>query len=38
MAPGGTNIVLFDPSVVHIGTSRLVNITETKVEYREVGE
>lgn len=35
MAPTGTNVVLFDPSVVHIGTSRLVEIVETSVEYRE---
>jgi hypothetical protein len=35
MAPSGTNVVLFDPSVVHIGTSRLVEIIETKVEYRK---
>jgi RES domain-containing protein len=35
MAPGGTNVVLFDPSVVHIGTSRLVEIVDTKVEYRQ---
>ena len=36
MAPSGTNVVLFDPLVVHIGTSRLVEVTETNVEYREV--
>jgi RES domain len=34
MAPGGTNIVLFDPSVVNVGASRLVEIVQTKVEYR----
>ena len=34
MVPRGTNVVLFDPSVVHIGTSRLVEIIETTVEYR----
>jgi RES domain-containing protein len=34
MAPGGTNVVLFDPSIVNIGASRLVEIVETKVEYR----
>lgn len=33
MAPRGTNVVLFDPSVVHIGASRLVEIVEMKVEY-----
>lgn len=36
MTPSGTNVVLFNPSVVHIGTSRLVEIAETKVDYREV--
>lgn len=35
MAPSGTNVVLFDSSVVHIGTSRLVEIIETTVEYRK---
>lgn len=35
MEPNGTNVVLFDPSVVDIGTSHLVEIVETKVEYRE---
>jgi hypothetical protein len=34
MAPGGTNIVLFDPSVVNVGASRLVEIVQTKVEYQ----
>jgi hypothetical protein len=33
MAPGGTNIVLFDPSAVEIGASRLVEVLETKVKY-----
>lgn len=36
MATGGTNVVLFDPSVVHISTSRLVEIDESKVDYRDV--
>ncbi len=36
MAPGGTNVVLFDPKVVDIGSSRLVEVTETKVSYGEV--
>ncbi|TKS58978.1 MAG: hypothetical protein EWM72_02630 [Nitrospira sp.] len=36
MATSGTNVVLFDPSLVHIGTSRLVEIVESKVDYREV--
>ena len=36
MAPSGTNVVLFDPSVVNIGTSRLVEIIETTVVYRKV--
>lgn len=35
MAPSGTNVVLFDPSVVQIGTSRLVEIREMNVEYGE---
>lgn len=35
MAPSGTNVVLFDPSVTHIGASCLVEIVETKVEYRK---
>jgi hypothetical protein len=34
MAPGGTSVVFFDPSIVNIGASRLVEIVETKVEYR----
>jgi hypothetical protein len=39
MAPGGTNVVLFDPSVVHVGTSRLVEIVDIQVKYRDaVGE
>jgi len=38
MAPSGTNVVLFDSSAVHIGTSRLVEIIETKVEYGEAEE
>jgi len=36
MVPSGTNVVLFDPSLAQIGTSRLVEIVETNVEYREV--
>ncbi len=36
MAPGGTNVVLFDPKVVDIGSSRLVEVTETKVSYTDV--
>lgn len=35
MAPSGANIVLFDPLVGYIGTSRLVEIVETKVAYQE---
>lgn len=34
LAPNGTNVVLFDPSAVHIGISRVVEITETTVDYR----
>nr|WP_175828905.1 RES family NAD+ phosphorylase [Burkholderia cepacia] len=33
MAPGGSNIVLFSPDLVSIGTSRLVEIREIKVSY-----
>jgi hypothetical protein len=36
MAPRGANIVLFDPSIGHIGPSRLVEIIDARVEYREV--
>jgi hypothetical protein len=35
MEPSGTNVVLFDPSAVHIGTSRLVEIVETTVKYQD---
>lgn len=35
MAPGGTNVVLFDPSVTEVGDSRLVEIVQTTVEYRD---
>jgi len=35
MAPGGTNVVLFDPSVVQIGPSRLVEVTDLHIEYRD---
>ena len=35
MAPNGTNVVLFDPLMVRIGTSRLVEIVETRVQYQE---
>ncbi|ANB72610.1 hypothetical protein AYM40_26830 [Paraburkholderia phytofirmans OLGA172] len=33
MAPGGSNIVLFDPELVTIGASRLVEIREIDVAY-----
>lgn len=36
MSPGGTNVVLFDPKVVDICPSRLVEVTETKVSYTDV--
>jgi len=36
MSPGGTNVVLFDPKVVDIRPSRLVEVTETKVSYTDV--
>ena len=35
MAPGGTNVVLFDPSVIEVGDSRLIEIVQTTVEYRD---
>lgn len=35
MEPTGTNVVLFDPSVVQIGPSRLVEIMEMRVEYQD---
>ena len=39
MAPGGTNVVLFSPSVVDVGTSRLVEIVDIQVKYSDaVGE
>ena len=39
MEPGGTNVVLFDPSVVEIGPSpRLVEIKSVHIEYGEPGE
>ncbi len=36
MESTGTNVVLFDPSVVQIGPSRLVEIVEMRVEYQDV--
>jgi RES domain-containing protein len=38
MAPGGTNVVLFDPSVAEIGPSWLVEIVSVQIEYREPDE
>ena len=38
MEPSGTNGVLFDPSAVHIGTWRLVEIVETTVKYQDPWE
>ena len=35
MAPEGTNIVLFNPQLVEIGDSELVEISDVHVEYRE---
>ena len=35
LEPSGTNGVLFDPSAVHIGTWRLVEIVETTVKYQD---
>jgi hypothetical protein len=34
MAPAGTNLVLFDPTVVEILTSRLVEVTNVTVAYK----
>ena len=36
MSPGGTNVVLFDPKMVDICPSRLVEVTETKVSYADI--
>ena len=36
MALGGTNVVLFDPSIAEVGPSSLVEIVKARVEYREV--
>lgn len=36
MNPRGTNVVLFEPTVVEIGPSRLVEVVETRVTYRPV--
>jgi len=33
--PSGTNLVLFNPSVADIGASRLVDIMDTRVQYRD---
>jgi hypothetical protein len=38
MEPGGTNVVLFDPSKVEIGPSRLVEIESVHIEYGELRE
>jgi hypothetical protein len=34
--PNGANIVLFDPSACDIGPSRLVEVVDTRVNYRDV--
>jgi RES domain-containing protein len=36
MEPNGTNVVLFDPSVVRMGASRVVEIAKVGLEYKEV--
>jgi RES domain-containing protein len=36
MAPGGTNVVLFDPPLVRIGASKLVEIREVGIFYDPV--
>lgn len=38
MAPGGTNVVLFDPAVAEVGASSLVEIVDTRIEYEDVTE
>jgi len=38
MAPGGTNVVLFDPVVAEVGASSLVKIVDTRIEYEDVPE
>lgn len=35
MEPTGTNVVLFDPTVVQIGLSRLVEIVDMRVQYQD---
>ena len=35
MSPTGTNVVFFDPLVLHIGASRIVEILEMDLEYQE---
>jgi hypothetical protein len=34
----GTNVVFFDPAIVAIGSSRLIRVKDTKVEYEEYPE
>jgi hypothetical protein len=38
MEPGGTNVVLFDPSIAKPGPSQLVEIVSVQIEYRESDE
>lgn len=38
MAPGGTNVVLFDPAFADVGASSLVEIVDARIEYRDVPE
>ena len=33
MAPGGTNVVLFDPKLAGIGLSKLVEVHEVAISY-----
>ena len=35
MGPTGTNVVLFDPTVVQIGPSRLVEIVDMRMQYQD---
>ncbi len=37
LAPGRTNVVLFNPSVAHIGRLRLVEIASIQLQYRDPG-
>lgn len=36
MSSGGTNVIFFDPKTIDIGPSRLVEVTEIKVNYTDI--